>query len=164
MRQYSMPRRILLKRIPIPQGFRYNLRCCGCRKAFWIGGFRFNQGVGKFCSAPCFLSHNGFKHGNKLAAGNPRAVHAYSFPSGSANPKWKGNKAKILALHTRLYRARGKPKYCESCGLNDPNRRYEWSNQTGNYVDLSDYKRLCVPCHRRFDYQRRLNHRRSTQT
>lgn len=31
---------------------------------------------------------------------------------------------------------------------------YHWSNQTGDYWNVNDYKSLCVPCHARLDYER----------
>jgi hypothetical protein len=77
------------------------------------------------------------------------------FPKyGSDHYSWKGDKAAIDALHSRVIRLYGKPQYCNFCGIKDPNKRYEWANMSGNYLDVSDYKRLCIPCHRRYDKQR----------
>lgn len=71
--------------------------------------------------------------------------------SGPLNATWKGEQASYFAKHLRLRSRRGMPKRCEQCGQDDPNRRYEWANMTGNYDDPMDYRRLCVPCHRRMD-------------
>jgi hypothetical protein len=57
--------------------------------------------------------------------------------------------------HVRVTRLRGRPSRCEHCGTTDPSKRYEWANLTGNYADPRDYRRLCVPCHRRYDNARR---------
>jgi hypothetical protein len=70
---------------------------------------------------------------------------------GPLSPGWKGDEAKYLALHTRLYRRRGKPSYCAACDSRDPAGDYEWANLTGRYEDPSDFVRLCVRCHRRLD-------------
>jgi hypothetical protein len=64
---------------------------------------------------------------------------------GPANSTWRGEEAGYDALHARVYRAKGFPSKCENCGESDPLRRYEWANQTGNYLDIEDYKRMCVP-------------------
>lgn len=71
------------------------------------------------------------------------------------NVHWKGDEAGYQALHLRVSKARGKPSVCESCGKDDPQAKYEWSNRTGNYQDTADYWRLCVPCHQSFDAARR---------
>ena len=60
-----------------------------------------------------------------------------------------------VALHRRVYALRGQPSRCERCGLDDPTRRYQWANLTGNYADPDDYERMCVPCHKRYDNARR---------
>lgn len=75
--------------------------------------------------------------------------------TGSANSSWRGSTATYAALHKRVEVLRGTPKKCERCGLQDPDRRYEWANLNGRYDDPYDYERLCVPCHRRLDTQRR---------
>lgn len=72
-----------------------------------------------------------------------------------AHHHWKGDAASYQALHTRLHRRRGLPQHCEVCHLDDPNKTYDWANLTGKYADISDYKRMCRSCHRRYDIQRR---------
>src|SRR6267143_3739147 len=74
---------------------------------------------------------------------------------GQRHPGWKGDEAKYWALHERVRRRRGTPQHCEDCGKSGPGRKYEWANLTGNYADPMDYRRLCTPCHRRFDKSRR---------
>lgn len=74
---------------------------------------------------------------------------------GNSNHMWKGDKASYTALHFRVENQLGKPSHCDECGSSDPNKRYEWANLTGKYDDISDYKRMCVGCHRRYDNQRR---------
>jgi hypothetical protein len=70
---------------------------------------------------------------------------------GENNKQWKGDEAGIISLHRRIYWRRGQPKKCEVCGIDKENKRYEWANLTGKYHDISDYKRMCVPCHKIYD-------------
>lgn len=44
----------------------------------------------------------------------------------------------------------GKPQKCDNCGATDSERRYIWTNISGEYKrELSDWKRICVSCFRR---------------
>lgn len=70
------------------------------------------------------------------------------------NPNWKGEEAGYSAFHKRVVSHRGKPKRCDVCGLDDPDRAYDWANLSGQRDDLTDYARMCRPCHRRYDYER----------
>lgn len=74
---------------------------------------------------------------------------------GEANHSWRGDAAGYKAVHLRVAAERGKPSECSECGRTDDGTRYEWANLTGNYHDTSDYARMCVPCHRRYDAARR---------
>ena len=73
------------------------------------------------------------------------------------NDSWKGNDAGYKAFHVRVKIARGIAKTygCSNCGLNDKNKRYEWSNLTGDYNNIWDYKSMCVKCHRAYDRKRK---------
>jgi hypothetical protein len=75
---------------------------------------------------------------------------------GENNASWKGDKATYAALHYRVEKSRGKPLFCEACGIIGSSR-YEWANLTGNYNDIMDYARMCVSCHRKYDSNRRKN-------
>lgn len=67
------------------------------------------------------------------------------------NPVWKGDKVGKSALHQWVIRRLGKPQQCEFCGDNS-DRRYAWANKSGLYLrDLSDWLRLCYPCHMKYD-------------
>lgn len=74
-------------------------------------------------------------------------------PRGATHGKWKGDAAGYRAKHTWIAKLFGRPTLCEKCGLSDKNpRRYHWANLSGKYKrDRSDWKRLCVSCHIRFD-------------
>lgn len=68
---------------------------------------------------------------------------------------WKGKDATMTAQHQWIYRRLGQPQECSFCGMNDPNRKYHWSNISGKYLrDVGDYQRLCVPCHKKYDLAR----------
>jgi predicted XRE-type DNA-binding protein len=70
---------------------------------------------------------------------------------GNKNSYWKGSAVTYKAAHQRVEALRGKPKSCETCGITDPTKRYEWASLTKNYLDPYDYKRLCKTCHVAFD-------------
>ena len=75
---------------------------------------------------------------------------------GENNHQWKAEDASYSAMHTRLTKRFGQPKRCEACGTTDARRSYDWANLTGNYSDVTDYRRLCRSCHWKLD-QRILN-------
>ena len=70
---------------------------------------------------------------------------------GDKNPRWKGLNADYATFHRRVEIKFGKPKRCDVCGTTDHNKLYDWANLTKNYHDLSDYKRMCRSCHRKYD-------------
>lgn len=76
---------------------------------------------------------------------------------GDLNPTWKENSvykkespSQIVTWHKAVYSNRGQPSHCEHCKTTE-DRMYHWANVSGNYEDILDYIRLCVPCHTRFD-------------
>lgn len=71
--------------------------------------------------------------------------------TGEKSPAWKGSSASYFAMHQRVYAARGRPQQCEQCGTTDPKRTYDWASLTHNYADVNDYRRMCRPCHRKYD-------------
>ena len=122
----------------------------------------------KFCSQQCYHiyqklhSNKGvFKKGNhpksEFKKGHPKPKNAHSFPAGKNHPNWKGNNASYSAFHQRLHKIKGLPKKCEICGLNNKNRMYHWANLTGKFENIDDYKRMCVSCHRKFDFSRQID-------
>ena len=69
---------------------------------------------------------------------------------------WKGNEVGYHALHTWVERRLGKPQCCDLCGTIEK-RRYHWANKSGKYKrKITDWIRLCVPCHGIYDKRRRL--------
>jgi len=57
-------------------------------------------------------------------------------------------------IHQWVERYLGKPQICSECDVTDK-KRYHWANLSGEYrQDVSDWVRLCVPCHKRYDLNR----------
>lgn len=85
-----------------------------------------------------------------------------SIPHGEASGAWAGDDVGYTGAHQRVARQRGRPTHCIECGECSPFRRYQWSLnwESKNLVtrggltfstSVSDYDRLCVPCHKRRD-------------
>jgi hypothetical protein len=66
---------------------------------------------------------------------------------------WKGEKAGKKAKHEWISVNYGKPNYCEHCKRTD-RKKYEWANIDHKYRRvIEDFIRLCVSCHRKYDYE-----------
>lgn len=81
-------------------------------------------------------------------------------PKGKTHGKWKGDAAGYGAKHTWVRKEFGRPMLCEDCGLSDAKNpfRYHWANLSGKYKRVrSDWKRLCVSCHVKFDGSAKKN-------
>jgi NUMOD3 motif len=96
------------------------------------------------------------EHREKLAAAK-RGVKqsaetvAKRIMRGERHGNWKGDQAGYEALHAWVRLRLGNPSRCEHCGTTKP-RHYEWANVSGKYKrQLSDWIRLCKPCHSKFD-------------
>ena len=60
-----------------------------------------------------------------------------------------GASTEYRLLHYWVEKQLGKPLRCDECGATEK-RRYHWANVSGEYKrELSDWRRLCVPCHAR---------------
>ena len=79
------------------------------------------------------------------------------FQPNTEHLNWKGNGAGYSAFHKRIHRKLGQPRYCEQCGLSDTRRVYHWANLSGKYDEPSDYQRMCVSCHRKYDNARKCS-------
>lgn len=73
---------------------------------------------------------------------------------GAQNSYWKGDDVTYATFHKRVESVRGKPSLCMICGTMEK-RVYEWANLTGNYSDIYDYTRMCRPCHKKYDKNRK---------
>lgn len=67
--------------------------------------------------------------------------------------QWKGENVGYCALHIWVKKHLGQPTKCEHCekdGLTG--HQIHWANKSGEYKrDLTDWLRLCVKCHRKYD-------------
>ena len=100
----------------------------------------------KYCSSICYQKAWGTVVRPKMR-NNPGLKN-------DKNPAWKGDRAGYHAIHKWIIRKLGTPQKCENCG-DDSNRKYEWANKDHKYRrNLSDWMRLCTPCHRAHDGRR----------
>lgn len=76
---------------------------------------------------------------------------------GIEHPAWKGNDVGYMALHSWIRRTMSKPDKCEHCGKRGlSGSKIHWANKSGEYKrDLADWLRLCVPCHKKYDLERK---------
>ena len=103
----------------------------------------------------------GFKKGSpvgkayRFKKGSPSWNKGIGVPwlTGENHPSWKGNKVGYYALHSWIRRKLGKPNTCAKCGKTGlTGKHIHWSNKSGKYTrDLSDWIRLCTPCHKKSD-------------
>lgn len=106
----------------------------------------------------------GWKHLNETKAKISKSLMGHAPSEKARKALFKGDKATYSAFHRRVYKVNGKANYCASCGLSDINRKYFWANLTGNYHDIKDYISMCMPCHMKYDYQRRRLSGKKTST
>lgn len=66
-----------------------------------------------------------------------------------------GSNSIYRAIHKWVERRLGKPMVCWECGV-EGRSRYHWANVSQQYLrDESDWKRLCVSCHKKLDFKYR---------
>ena len=76
--------------------------------------------------------------------------------NGSRNPAWKGDDAGYMAIHDWNRKTWGKINKCEFCGKEGNSHQIHWANKDHKYKrDRSDWLRLCVSCHYKYDDKRR---------
>ena len=99
---------------------------------------------------------NGFKIGHKINSGKKRPWQEGEDEKSFA---WKGDGVGYRGLHIWVGKHLGKPNKCSLCGLDEipkgMKRYFQWANISRKYTrDLSDWIRLCVLCHKRYDYNK----------
>ena len=96
----------------------------------------------RFCSPVCFRLY-------WSKSIRPRLKPTWNY--GEKNHSWVGDEALYAAIHQRIEKRFGMPRLCEHCGSTTKSR-YDWANIDHEYrEDESDWMRLCVSCHRRYD-------------
>ncbi len=108
-------------------------KCMMCGRLFGTCICEINRGGGKLCSRECWYKWN-------------KEKNVYN---------WKGDKAGYSALHKWIKSKLGNPNYCEHCKTTK-SKKFHWSNKSSKYLRIvSDWQRLCVKCHIKYDLERR---------
>lgn len=78
--------------------------------------------------------------------------------TGEKHWNWKGDLIKNkIVIHQRIRKILGQTRYCEICKRTD-RKDYDWSNKDHKYsLNTKDWQRLCVSCHRKYDYTNHLS-------
>lgn len=107
------------------RGGKVKTKCINCSKSFLVYPCVLKIKHGKFCSHSC--------------------------RSKILKPRFLGNKAGYSAIHMRVRKEKGSPKWCEICGTLK-SKDYEWAclNERRKY-QLNAYIRLCKSCHMYID-------------
>jgi hypothetical protein len=109
----------------------------------------------KFCSKQCVGRYvTAVKYlGKKLSVEHRKNIsRAHSDVSGTKNPRWKGEKASLCAIHIWIRTRKGNASNypCVDCGK----VAHHWSNKDHKHTrDLKDYQPRCSLCHDRYDYK-----------
>lgn len=78
---------------------------------------------------------------------------------GWKNSSWKGRYAGYAAKHIWAEKHMKGPKVCVDCGATEGERRIQASNINHLYYKRQeDWKRRCVPCHRKYDIEHGITH------
>lgn len=142
---------------------RVTRKCQKCGKEFQIlpSTLRGLPGRGKYCSASCrskvvvkrLVQRNKAHEFVDAQRESMNRLHVYQHSNEALHPRWKGNDAGYYSIHDWITKHYGQPVGCDVCGLNDSSRKYHWANLSHEYRrDRSDFKRMCVSCHRKYDY------------
>lgn len=100
-------------------------------------------------------SHVGYVRTEEHIAAFNNRIKAYRVPfkSGDKNPSWRGENVGYSGVHDWVKKNYGSPQKCVVCGTESA-KVFDWANISEKYLrDISDWKRLCRPCH--FDFDRK---------
>lgn len=126
------------------KGGRPKLVCRVCGKSFL--GYLHRRA--KYCSRQCCGIA---KIGKSLNLSN--RIEKY----GKDHHSWKGDNARIDAIHHWVVSIKGHPTKCEYCNkknlkAKDGRRLIHWANIDHKYNrNLDDFIALCISCHRKYD-------------
>lgn len=75
------------------------------------------------------------------------------YRNGNKHPNWRGDEVKYRALHDWVVKNLGQSDICEYCKISGLTKhQIHWANISGEYKrELTDWVRLCVRCHSRYD-------------
>ncbi len=136
------------------------IQCEVCGKDRYVQPSLVKMGRGRFCSMSCkskvavraMLSVRGESWRRNVQKAAKRRIGADE----TEHWKWSGDSVGYYGVHDWITKHFGQPIGCEKCGLIDPNRKYHWANISHTYKRRrDDFMRLCVSCHRKYDYASR---------
>lgn len=141
----------------------WNINCGSCGKKIYVVPSQLKRGRGKFCSMSCRSKVIVYKmHKSRGEAWRAKArlniskLHSIVQKDETRHPRWKGDDVGYFGVHDWMTKYYGQPIGCEVCNLDDKNRKYNWANLSGDYKrKREDFKRMCVPCHRKYDYAKK---------
>lgn len=139
----------------------FMVKCKLCEKEFYTTPLKISKGRGKYCSMSCrskIAIYKSLAVRRKNTPEDNKRISEFMrkrFKDETKHPRWKGDDVGYFGLHDWIEKHYGRPKECEVCGLNDPKRKYHWANLTNYKRDRNDFKRMCVSCHRKYDYRRK---------
>ena len=98
-------------------------------------------------------TYHPFKKGNTFWKMVDPVVHKSKMERGEDRYNWKGDSVGYGGLHNWVKLYLGKPETCEHCGKTGlKGKKIHWANKSQEYRrELTDWLRLCVPCHSRYD-------------
>jgi hypothetical protein len=134
---------------------------CPCGKDVFFTA-QSKVGRKKYCSKVCHYKYHGRRSGLKyvLKKENPTTFKKGFTPwnkgldLGEKCKSWKGDNVSKDSLHDWITVKLGEANKCEICGTTK-SKRFDWSNKYHTYKrTLTDWQRLCVKCHSRYDYEK----------
>jgi len=61
-----------------------------------------------------------------------------------------------MGKHKRIWTRLGKAFHCEDSFCNKKSKTFGWANISGKYEEsTTDWKQLCMSCHKKFDFKKR---------
>ena len=71
--------------------------------------------------------------------------------TGENSPRWQ-EQPSYNAIHLWMRNVYGATIQCEDCGKKRSDGMIHWANKSGKYLrDRTDWKQLCVSCHKKMD-------------
>lgn len=149
-------------------------QCRQCSREFHVPKWLTLQGGGKYCSKECQnksqigqpVWNKGIKLPFKERPYQKGKIPRSAFKIGLVpwnkdkeftairdgnNVNWVGDKVGYDGLHDWVKVRLGTPSKCEFCGTTEK-RLYHWANKSRLYKrEISDWIRLCVSCHKKYD-------------
>ena len=124
-------------------------KCNMCSKQFSAFPSVVKKDCGKYCSRMCYGKSRIGRYVSEDTRNKLREAN-----TGEKRYNWKGEKVGYHGLHIWVTRHLGRPLKCEHCRkIVTSSRKIHWANKSHEYKrDLTDWLRLCVPCHRQYDY------------